>query len=218
MIANSFGVAICTVFVVIAEVCETISKYMGPKFISLPKYKDEMTVKVGEFEAKSGMKQAFGCIDGTHIPIKWPVHNSRDYFCSKQFYSLNIQTVCDYRSYFMDVEFMWPDSVHDAKVFANSSLNQILQNNLIPNTLHFPRQNVNEIIPNCVIGDPAYPLLPYCIKEYESCSNDPEVIFNSMLRSARNQIECAFGRLKARSAILTRKIDLKFDMFYLFDI
>ena len=35
-----------------------------------------------------------------------------------------------------------------------------------------------------------------------------EVIFNSMLRSARNQVECAFGRLKARWAILTRKIDV----------
>ena len=108
----------------------------------------------------------------------------------------------------MDVECMWPGSVHDAKVFANSSLNQ---NDLIPNTLHFPRQNINEIIPNYIIGNPAYPLLPYCIKEYESCSNDTEVIFNSMLRSARNQVECAFGRPKAGWVILTRKIDLKLE-------
>ena len=55
----------------------------------------------------------------------------------------------------MDVECMWPGSVHDAKVFANSLLSQLLQNNPIPNTLHFPRQNVNKIIPNYVIGDPA---------------------------------------------------------------
>ena len=110
----------------------------------------------------------------------------------------------------MDVECMWPGSVHDAKVLANSSLNQIL-NNLIPNTLHFPRQNVNEIIRNYIIGDPACPLLPYCIKEYESCSNDAEIIFNSMLRSARNQIERTFGRLKTRLAILSRKIDLKLE-------
>ena len=60
LIANSFGVAICTVSVVVAEVCEAISKYMGPKFISLPKNKDEMRVKAGEFEVKFGMKQAFG--------------------------------------------------------------------------------------------------------------------------------------------------------------
>ena len=33
-----------------------------------------------------------------------------------------------------------------------------------------------------------------------------------MLRSARNPIECAFGRLKARWGFLTRKIDLKLDL------
>ena len=126
-----------------------------------------MRVKAGESEAKSEMKQAFGYIDGTHIPVKYPVQNSQDYFCYKQFYSLNIQAVCDYRGSFMDIECMWPGSVHDENVFTNSSLNQILQNNLIPNTLHFPRQNVNEIIPNYVIVGPAYPLFPYCINEYE---------------------------------------------------
>ena len=70
MIANSVGVAICTVSVIIAEVCGAMSKYMGPKFISLLKNKDEVKVKVAEFEAKFGMKQAFKYIDGTHIPIK----------------------------------------------------------------------------------------------------------------------------------------------------
>ena len=63
----------------------------------------------------------------------------------------------------MDIECIWPGSVHNAHVFARSSLNQILQSNLIPNMLHFPRQNVNEVIPNYIIGDSDYPLLPYFI-------------------------------------------------------
>jgi len=33
-----------------------------------------------------------------------------------------------------------------------------------------------------------------------------------MLRSARNQVECAFGRLKVRWGFLTRKADLKLEM------
>lgn len=33
-----------------------------------------------------------------------------------------------------------------------------------------------------------------------------------MLRSARNPIECAFGRLKARWAFLTRQVELKIEL------
>lgn len=49
------------------------------------------------------------------------------------------------------------------------------------------------------------------MKKHESCSTNEQVIFNQMLRSARNQIECAFGRLKARWRILLRPMDIPVD-------
>ena len=119
-----------------------------------------------------------------------------------------MQAVCDYRGYFIDVECMWPGSVHDAMVFANSGINHKLRNNKLP-TVYQSIQGVK--IPNYLIGDPAYPLTPICMKEFESCTSNEQVIFNSMLRSARNPIECAFGRLKARWGVLTRKVDLKLE-------
>ena len=74
------------------------------------------------------MIQAFGCIDGTHIPIKCPLESSQDFFCYKHYYSLNAQAVCNYKDSFMDVECRWPGSVHDSKVFGNSSINKMLRN------------------------------------------------------------------------------------------
>lgn len=110
----------------------------------------------------------------------------------------------------MDVDCRWPGSVHDAKVFANSNIAAKLKNEELPN-------KYQEILPgrasiqNYLIGDPAYPLTPYCMKEYESATTNAKVIFNNMLRSARNPVECAFGRLKARWSFLTKKVDLKLD-------
>ena len=49
------------------------------------------------------------------------------------------------------------------------------------------------------------------MKEYDCCTSNEQVVFYGMLRSARNQIECAFGRLKARWSILTRKLDFKLE-------
>ena len=49
------------------------------------------------------------------------------------------------------------------------------------------------------------------MKEFQYCAESKHVLFNHMLRSARNQIESAFGRLKARWRILTKPIDLKLD-------
>ena len=37
-----------------------------------------MKMKVAKFEAKFGMVQSFGTIDGTHIPIMAPSTNSQD--------------------------------------------------------------------------------------------------------------------------------------------
>jgi hypothetical protein len=195
---------------VITEVCSAINRLLGPTYIHLPRNKGEMRQKASEFELKFGMIQAIGCIDGTHVALKRPPDNSQDFFNYKQFFSLNIQAVCDSNGYFMDVECRWPGSVHDAKVFANSCICKNLNNGKLPIT-YLTVLPGHDAVPNYLIGDPAYPLTQFCLKEYQSCSNNGQVIFNNMLRSARNQVECAFGRLKARWRFLTRKVDLKFD-------
>lgn len=55
-----------------------------------------------------------------------------------------------------------------------------------------------EWVPQVLLADPAYPLLPYVIKEYDTFHSNEEGILNQILCSAHNQIECAFARLKAR--------------------
>ena len=208
MTANSFGVATPTVSKTVNEVCRAISKYLGPKYIKLPQSSEEMRELIIRFESKHGFPQAFGCIDGTHIAIQQPLENSHDYFSYKMKYTLNIQAVCDYRGLFLDVDCRWPGSVHDAKVFSNSKINKMLRENKLPSVY---RNLVpgHDKVSSLLLADPAYPLLPYCMTEFECCKSNEEVIFNNLLRSSKNQIECAFGRLKARWQKLNTVLNLK---------
>ena len=46
-------------------------------------------------ENKYGFPQAFGFVDGTHIPTAQPSENARDYFSYKMKYTLNVQATAN---------------------------------------------------------------------------------------------------------------------------
>ncbi len=70
MTANTFGIHQCTVSKVILQFCNAVTTHLGPKYLHLPRTVDEMQTTVAEFETKFGMTQAFGCVDGTYVPIR----------------------------------------------------------------------------------------------------------------------------------------------------
>ena len=54
MTANAFGVAICTVSVVVRKVCHVLTKYLGPKYIKLPSSEQDMRQEIRQMENKYG--------------------------------------------------------------------------------------------------------------------------------------------------------------------
>ena len=73
-------------------------------------------------------------------------------------YSINVQAVCYYRYCFLDVAEKKPGSVHDSRIFLNSSINKKLRNLETPKCEKTLVEGY-EAIPTHLIGDLAYPLL-----------------------------------------------------------
>ncbi|XP_071486760.1 uncharacterized protein [Diadema antillarum] len=164
---------------------------------------------VDKFDTTLGFPQAAGAIDGTHIPIKAPEEAKEDYFNRKHFYSVVLQAVVDADGRFIDTNVGRPGSVHDARVFALSSVKKRLAEGILFNPS--PTREINGIdIPLALLGDPAYPLLPGLLKGYTAHQNltRQQRVFNNRLSRARFVVEHAFGRLKGRWRILNKKNDL----------
>ena len=207
--ANAFGVSAPTVSKTIRSVCYAINTHLGARYLKVPRGID-LKESVNLFQERFGFPQVLGAVDGTHIEINKPTEDSQSYFSYKMKYSLNVQAVCDATGKFLDVDIRWPGGTHDAKVFANSHINKAMQEGRISKLYRALLPGRNKV-PLLLLADPAYPLLPHCMKEYSTCYNNGQVMFNTMLRSARNPIECAFGRLKARWQILTRCLNFNLD-------
>ena len=151
-----------------------------------------------------------GAIDGTHIPILAPSHNHADYINRKGYHSITMQTVVDCNYLFRDIVIGWPGSVHDARVLANSRLYQL------GNEGKLFTGNVSEDISDTrispfLLGDPAYPPLPWLMKGYIGKSNNCAAhrTFNYHLSRARMTVENTFGRWKGRFRRFLKRVDMK---------
>ena len=120
-----------------------------------------------------------------------------------------MQALVDFRGIFLDVNIGWPGKVHDAWVFANSSLYQkAISGTLLPD---WPKVINGVKVPLVILGDPAYPLKTWLMKPYSDNSGITvkERLFNYRQSRARMVVENAFGRLKGRWRCLLKQMDMQ---------
>ena len=60
-----------------------------------------MNLPFRDWEQKTGFPMVVGAVDGTHIPIMQPYHNSQVNYSYKMKYTNNVQDVCDYNGKLM---------------------------------------------------------------------------------------------------------------------
>ena len=116
-VANAFGISRASASVIVRTVSLVIAKYLGSKYIRLPKTEDEFESLASNCEYNHGFLQYIAAVDGTHTFIKRSVKTPADYVNRKNRFSLNIQATFNYKCCFMDVVIKWPGSLHDARIF-----------------------------------------------------------------------------------------------------
>ena len=88
---------------------------------------------------------------------------------------------------FIDVLIKWPGSAHGARVFSTSNLFESLRNGTIRQCRKIAVNGQPEVL-ICILGDPAYPLLLYLMKDFGNRAKDQrEKIFGYRLSSALKQ-------------------------------
>ncbi|KYO33417.1 hypothetical protein Y1Q_0008637 [Alligator mississippiensis] len=106
-----------------------------------------------------GFPNCVGAMDDTSVPI----------LCLPQgtwaFFSVILQGIANHGGHFTDIFAGWVGSAHDAGIFCDSPIPQLLE--IRHYTSEAPSFIIGTIlIPLLIIGDPAYPLLPSLMKPY----------------------------------------------------
>ena len=115
------------------------------QFVRWPTASELHTNKIG-FHGIAGFPNVIGAVDCTHIRIQKPKENEFQYVNRKNFHSLNVQTVCDAKYSFLNVEVNWPGSCHDSFILRQSTVWR-----------HMEESQFHGF----VLGESAYPLRPW---------------------------------------------------------
>ena len=107
-----------------------------------------------------------------------------------------MQAICDDKRRFIDVEILHPASTSDYLAFATSSIIQQLEK---------PEFLAKGL---CIYGDNAYMNYPYMATPFKSVSQGGYDAYNFYHSQIRINVECSFGILVNRWAILRSPIPL----------
>lgn len=197
LLGDCNGVDVSTVSRVITKVTAAIAS-LRPEYISMPINEVESKEVMQGFFNISRFPRCIGAIDCTHIKISSPGGDEAENFRNrKNFFSFNVQAVCDSKLRIEDIVCRWPGSAHDSSIFLNSRLRHDFESGIYGDGL--------------LVGDAGYAVNNYLITPLRTVRSPAENVFNEAQIRTRNPIERCFGVLKRRFPVLSLGIRLNIE-------
>ena len=151
-----------------------------------------------DFLHNFNVPNCLGLIDCTHIRILRPSRAdfSLVYINRKKYFSLNVQLVCDSWGTVTNLLVQWPGSVHDSRIFKNSTLYNDLSSGVLAGYL---------------IADSGYALAPFCLTPYLNPVGDVQKNYNVVHKHTRSLVERTIGQAKKRFHCMGLILRVKLD-------
>uniref|UniRef100_A0A3B3RMC0 DDE Tnp4 domain-containing protein n=1 Tax=Paramormyrops kingsleyae TaxID=1676925 RepID=A0A3B3RMC0_9TELE len=162
VVGDNMGVDKSTVSNVVRAVSVELASLLNES-VSFPK-DDQMAQTKQSFFLLGNMPNTIGVIDCTHVHIQAP--HEREF---------SIQLVGNVDFIITNCVVKWPGSVYDARVLRESALYRELQSNR-PNGI--------------ILGDSAYPLLPWLMAPFPVANTPEQAGFNSRLNVLKRRFAC----------------------------
>jgi len=180
---------------IIVQVSEALGA-LRSDFIRFPTTNAQIRQVRQDFFNIAKFPSCIGAIDCTHIKIRSLGGNDAEIFRNrKQFFSINVQTICDSHLNIQNIVARWPGSSHDANIFWNSSIKQRFD---------------NREFKDCVlVAGSGYPLQSYLITPMLHPTTNVEHIFNESQIQTRNSVERSHDVWKRRFPILSLGINIR---------
>ncbi|XP_039293495.1 putative nuclease HARBI1 [Nilaparvata lugens] len=155
-------------------------------FLRFPETPEEIKENQLQFHKIAKFPRVVGAIDCTHIRFgKCPNAEDGEVFRNrKNFFSLNVQAICNANLEMLDIVARWPGSTHDSFIFNNSLIKTNFENGRYGDAL--------------LVGDSGYGCKNYLITPLENCVTPADHLFNESQIRTRNPIERMFGVWKRR--------------------
>ncbi|KAJ8916417.1 hypothetical protein NQ315_014628 [Exocentrus adspersus] len=181
-VADGFDITISSLYRILRRVIFCLSN-LSQEIIKWPT-DEEKPVCEEHFRAK-GFPRVIGAIDGSHIRIDKPVDDSDSYIKRKSYHSIQMQAICDHEKKIIDLFVGYPGSVHDSRVFRNSS---------------FYRTMAEKCGDYFILADSGYPLTTHVLTPFRDRGQltNRQINYNVKLCRNRYTIEHCFGILKQK--------------------
>lgn len=196
---------------IVTDTSKVIWDVLKDKYMQVPKREQWRSVAQW-FETFWNLPNCIGAIDGKHVRIEKFANSGSSNFNYKSYHSIVLMACCDADGLFTMIETGYAGRNSDGGIFKSSARKYWIQRNELdippPSPLTY-NENYSPF-PYYFVADEAFPLSRYLMRPYsQRVLDNTRRICNYRISRARKTIECTFGMVCEKFAVLNGPVRIR---------